>query len=79
VSVLVHSCISTFTCRTNPKANVRLSGKKKRLLLKETRRLVTDKSRMGKPGLHDSGGGGGGGAGVSLDLYHYCRNSIREN
>ena len=34
--------------RTNPKANVRLSGKKKRLLLKEAKRLMQEKEKMGK-------------------------------
>ena len=33
--------------RTNPKANVLLSGKKKRLLLKEAKRLMTEKAKMG--------------------------------
>ena len=32
--------------RTNPKANVSLSGKKKRLLLKEARRVVAEKAKM---------------------------------
>lgn len=29
-------------CRSNPHANVRLSGKKKRQLLKEAKRMVTE-------------------------------------
>ena len=32
--------------RTNPKANVKLSGKKKRLLLKEAKRLISEKKEM---------------------------------
>ena len=34
------------SCRTNPRANVKLSGKKKRLLLKEAKRLVAEKEKM---------------------------------
>ena len=33
-------------CRTNPKANVTLSGKKKRLLVKEARRTLAEKVKM---------------------------------
>lgn len=33
-------------CRTNPKANVKLSGKKKRLLRKEAKRLLAEKTQM---------------------------------
>ena len=32
--------------RTNPKANVTLSGKKKRLLVKEARRMLAGKAKM---------------------------------
>ena len=32
--------------RTNPKANVKLSGKKKKLLLKEAKRLMNEKKQM---------------------------------
>lgn len=32
--------------RTNPKANVTLSGKKKRLLVKEARRMLAGKVKM---------------------------------
>ena len=32
--------------RTNPKANVKLSGKKKRILLKEAKRLIAKKKQM---------------------------------
>ena len=40
---IIMSCINY---RTNPKANVNLSGKKKRLLLKEAKRLATEKKQM---------------------------------
>jgi len=39
-----HVCVLSY--RTNPKANVSLSGKKKRLLLKEARRAVAEKAKM---------------------------------
>ena len=35
-----------LSCRTNPKANVTLSGKKKRLLVKEARRTLAEKVKM---------------------------------
>ena len=35
-----------LSCRTNPKANVTLSGKKKRLLVKEARRMLAEKVKM---------------------------------
>lgn len=34
--------VTILFCRTNPHANVRLSGKKKRKLIKEARRLVNE-------------------------------------
>ena len=37
---------SLLFCRTNPKANVTLSGKKKRLLVKEARRMLAGKAKM---------------------------------
>ena len=43
-SMSTHVCVLSY--RTNPKANVSLSGKKKRLLLKEARRAVAEKAKM---------------------------------
>lgn len=37
---------SLLSYRTNPKANVTLSGKKKRLLVKEARRMLAGKAKM---------------------------------
>ena len=45
--VWLQSSFPFLTSRTNPKANVLLSGKKKRLLLKETKRAVMERARMG--------------------------------
>ena len=43
---LFYCTILLFIFRTNPKANVKLSGKKKRLLLKEAKRLLNEKKQM---------------------------------
>ena len=62
---ILRQCRSQFKCaslgatapqtlfpfyRTNPKANVHMSGKKRRSLLKEAKRLAAEKSRMGTYG-----------------------------
>ena len=39
-------CVCVCVNRTNPKANVKLSGKKKRLLRKEAKRLLAEKTQM---------------------------------
>ncbi len=43
VCVYVYVCIHAYVYRTNPKANVHLSGKKKRALMKEAKKLMREK------------------------------------
>ena len=45
VALVVNRVIDTV-CRTNPKANVKISRKKQRLLQKEAKRLMSEKKQM---------------------------------